>query len=166
MTAVMQIPKNPPPVLKNPRQWCVTSVIGKNVFFLTYTYICRSPEFNDFLKECFIKDPAFRQSAKALLNVRTSLSFFFLIASSNPCFLQHPFFKNTLNDTGQILVPLIKRTKAAEEAYSHSSSPPTDVPEPPDETPGSPLADEFSIDSTVSPPPPSLSPTKQRNASI
>jgi len=77
MTAVMQIPKNPPPVLKNPRQWCVTSVIGKNVFFLTYTYICRSPEFNDFLKECFIKDPAFRQSAKALLNVRASILFAF-----------------------------------------------------------------------------------------
>jgi len=105
MTAVMQIPKNPPPQLKNPRQW--------------------SPEFNDFLKECFIKDPTYRKSATELL--------------------KHPFFKIAQGDSGQCLIPLIRRTRAAEEAYSHGGALPPDIPEPlPEESPpGSPLVDDY-----------------------
>ncbi|KAL6072966.1 Mitogen-activated protein kinase kinase kinase kinase 1 [Balamuthia mandrillaris] len=48
MTAVMQIPKNPPPKLKNSKLW--------------------SNEFRDFLAECFIKNPDERKSARELLD--------------------------------------------------------------------------------------------------
>eukprot|EP01087_Luapelamoeba_hula_P008250 TRINITY_DN2058_c1_g1_i1.p1 TRINITY_DN2058_c1_g1~~TRINITY_DN2058_c1_g1_i1.p1 ORF type:complete len:446 (+),score=78.24 TRINITY_DN2058_c1_g1_i1:34-1338(+) len=83
MTAVMQIPKNPPPKLTNPQIW--------------------TPEFSDFLKQCFIKDPSFRPSAAQLL--------------------QHPWFKMISGDSGQLLVPTIRRSRAAEEAYAASTDP-------------------------------------------
>jgi len=77
MTAVMQIPKNPPPTLQCASQW--------------------SPEFNDFLRECFIKDPNKRKSCKELL--------------------QHPFFAGLENEKGSVLVPLIRATQEAEAAF-------------------------------------------------
>lgn len=77
MTAVMQIPKNPPPRLKSPSSW--------------------SPEFNDFLKECFVKDPDQRKSAEELL--------------------KHPWFAGIEKEDGTIIKNLIMLTRDAEKAF-------------------------------------------------
>jgi len=82
MTAVMQIPKNPPPTLSRPSQW--------------------SASFNDFLRECFIKDPDQRKSAEELL--------------------KHPWFSGMDKEDGSVLRPLIKQTKDAETAYAMGGS--------------------------------------------
>jgi len=77
MTAVMQIPKNPPPRLQSPSKW--------------------SPEFNDFLKECFVKDPNQRKSAEELL--------------------KHAWFNGIEKEDGSAVRHLIKITRDAEAAF-------------------------------------------------
>jgi len=47
MTALLELPKRPPPKLKNQKMW--------------------TPSFNDFLSKCFTKDPAQRPSALDML---------------------------------------------------------------------------------------------------
>jgi len=87
MTAVMQIPKNPPPRLANSLQW--------------------SHEFNDFLRECFVKDPDQRKSAEELL--------------------KHPWFSGIEKEDGTVIRALIKTTRDAETAFaSGPSTPPSE----------------------------------------
>jgi serine/threonine protein kinase len=51
MRVLFMIPTNPPPTLSKPGQW--------------------SPDLNDFIANCLIKDQALRPSAKQLIKVNT-----------------------------------------------------------------------------------------------
>jgi len=59
LRALFLIPANKPPTLAQPRKW--------------------SKQFRDFLKQCLIKDPAKRPSAKTLLNVSAAMLLFVLM---------------------------------------------------------------------------------------